>query len=61
LIFPVFLSGETINDCASLKGDRKNYCMAVAQLDVVYCERIQNWGLRQDCHLRVVRQSREHR
>jgi hypothetical protein len=61
LFFPGFLSGETINDCAQLRGDQKNYCIAVAQLDVVYCERIINWSLRQECHLRVVRQSRERR
>ena len=58
LLPPGFLSGETINDCAQLRGDQKNYCIAVAQLDVVYCERIINWSLRQECHLTIVRRSR---
>jgi hypothetical protein len=59
LILPYSLAAETLNDCASLTGDARQFCRAMATLSVPYCDSIQNWGLRQHCHAEVVKRSRQ--
>jgi hypothetical protein len=51
-------SAESINDCASLKGDAHYRCLAMATLSANECDRIANYSDRVACVLAVTKESR---
>jgi len=51
-------SAESINDCASLKGDAHYKCLAMATLSANQCDRILNYSTKVNCILSVTKESR---
>ena len=52
------VQAESINDCASLQGDNKHRCLAMATLDANQCNQMVNFTARVTCIFAVTKESR---